>query len=93
MTPAVSVHAKRAAESRGIPYGEVATIVAERAGDRLPARMGLAVFCGWAAGWRGASNGDEVWAVVRGSEIRTVFFRRAGQPATPEALRVAEVIR
>jgi len=91
MRPAVSEHAKRAAEARGIPYGEVASIVAERvpAGNAVKS---WAVFCGWAQGWAGASNGDEVWAIVRAGVIRTVMYRRRSQPKTPAALDVERVI-
>lgn len=37
------------------------------------------------------SNGDEVWAIVRGHSITTVMLRRSDQPATNEALRVSVV--
>lgn len=42
--------------------------------------------------WGEVSNGDEVWAVVRGGSVRTVMLRRSTQPATPEAMRVDAVL-
>lgn len=38
------------------------------------------------------SNGNEVWAIVRGGQVKTVMLRRSDQPATPTALRVNKVI-
>lgn len=38
------------------------------------------------------SNGDTVWAVVRGGIIVTVMLRRSSQPSTPEAMRVSAVL-
>lgn len=85
----VSGHAKAAAETRGISVAEVADVVVERAPDF----DSVAVFCGWAEGFRGASNGNEVWAIVREGYLRTIMFRRESQPATPEALRVRKVVK
>lgn len=87
----VSSHAKMQAETRGVSIAEIADVVAERThGEQLDS---VAVFCGWADGFRGASNGNEVWAIVREGYLRTVMFRRETQPRTPEALRVGRVVR
>jgi hypothetical protein len=42
--------------------------------------------------WGDESNGDEVWAVLRRGELRTVMLRRSSQPGTAEALRVDKVV-
>lgn len=42
--------------------------------------------------WGEQSNGDEVWAVLRRGEVKTVMLRRSSQPPTPEALRVDKVV-
>lgn len=42
--------------------------------------------------WSDQSNGDEVWAVVRRGDIRTVMLRRSSQPGTAAALRVDRVV-
>ncbi len=34
------------------------------------------------------SNGDNLWAIVRGGDLITMMLRRTNQPATPSALRV-----
>jgi hypothetical protein len=83
-------HAARQARLRGIDPAEVGAIVDERVGSTT---ADVAVFCGWAEGWAGGSNGDEVWAVARAGVVATVMFRRADQPATPAALRVGRVVR
>jgi len=85
-------HAERQASARSVDVREVASIVAERVPD--PGASSWAVHVGDmpAGGWAGGSNGDVVWAVIRGSIIRTVMFRRADQPSTPGALRVDRVI-
>lgn len=88
----ISAHASRQAEARGIRTTDVLSIVFERTTAAQCARS-VAVFLGWAEGFRGGSNGDEVWAIVRGACVATVMFRRGDQPATPAALRVAEVVR
>jgi ribosome-interacting GTPase 1 len=43
--------------------------------------------------WGDRSNGNEVWAVYRGRELRTVFLRRSTQPSTPDAFGVESVLR
>lgn len=37
------------------------------------------------------SNGDNLWAIIRGRELVTMMFRRSDQPATATALRVDKV--
>jgi hypothetical protein len=39
-----------------------------------------------------ASNGDAVWAIIRDGKVVTFMFRRSTQPATPNALRVRNVV-
>lgn len=41
---------------------------------------------------RNWSNGDDVWAVIRRGEIKTVMFRRSSQPTEAWALRVDKVV-
>ena len=41
--------------------------------------------------WSDISNGDAVWAIVRGGTVATVMLRRSTQPSTPEAMRVDRV--
>lgn len=41
--------------------------------------------------WSDRSNGDEVWAIVRGRNLVTIMLRRSSQPKTPAALKVAKV--
>jgi hypothetical protein len=50
---------------------------------RLPKMKGIA--------WGDASNGDDVWAIVRDGHVVTLMLRRSTQPATPSALHVAAV--
>lgn len=38
------------------------------------------------------SNGNEVWAVVRGGVARTVMFRRSTQPRAARSFDVARVV-
>lgn len=42
--------------------------------------------------WSDESNGDEVWAVLRRGELKTVMLRRSSQPPTAQALRVDKVV-
>ena len=42
--------------------------------------------------WSDESNGDEVWAVLRRGELKTVMLRRSSQPSTAQALRVDKVV-
>lgn len=41
--------------------------------------------------WGDRSNGNLVFAIVRGGRVITAFLRRSTQPNTPEALRVDTV--
>lgn len=41
--------------------------------------------------WSNVSNGDAVWAVLRGGTVVTVMLRRSTQPSTAEAMRVDAV--
>jgi hypothetical protein len=91
----VSDHARRQCETRGISPADIAGIVTERVGSgRLASRFGSwAVLCGYTdEGWRGASNGDVVWAVVRAGRVATVMFRRDDQPSTCSAFDVERVV-
>ena len=49
----------------------------------LPSQVGEA--------WGDRSNGNQVWAIVRYGELRTVMLRRSTQPATPQAFNVDKV--
>lgn len=42
--------------------------------------------------WSDASNGDTVWAIIRGGRVTTVMLRRSTQPTTPAAFDVATVL-
>lgn len=42
--------------------------------------------------WSDKSNGDEVWAIIRRGELKTVMLRRSSQPAEAWALRVDKVV-
>ena len=39
------------------------------------------------------SNGDEVWAIIRGGTVKTIMLRRSTQPRTPAAFGVDRVAR
>ena len=39
------------------------------------------------------SNGDEVWAIIRDNDVKTIMLRRSTQPATCGALRVKRIVR
>ena len=41
--------------------------------------------------WSSDSNGDDVWAIVRGRHVVTLMLRRSTQPATALALKVRAV--
>jgi len=86
----ITEHASRAATTRGIPIADVVSIALERIGTRRAASW--AVLVGYAEGFRGFSNGDVVWAIVRGDTLATVMFRRSDQPSTPAAFDVEGVI-
>lgn len=40
-----------------------------------------------------ASNGENLWAIIRGGIILTVYYRRTSQPSDKTAFRVDRVIR
>lgn len=42
--------------------------------------------------WSDVSNGDTVWAVIRGGTVATVMLRRSTQPTTPAAFGVDRVL-
>lgn len=86
----ITEHAKRQAATRGIDVAEVVSIVHER----VPVReaQSYAVLVGYCEGWRGASNGDVVWAIVRGDALATVMFRRSDQPSVAGAFGVERVV-
>jgi len=41
--------------------------------------------------WSDTSNGEVLWAIVRGGAVVTTFLRRSTQPATPQNLQVQRV--
>lgn len=86
----VSAHAGRQAAVRGIDTADVVSIVDERVPERQ--RASYAVLVGYTDGFRGFSNGDVVWAIVRGDLLTTVMFRRDDQPSTPAAFGVERVV-
>lgn len=87
----ISDHAKRQAASRLIPVEDVVSIALERmAGERAES---WAILVGFTEdGFRGFSNGDVVWAIVRGDALATVMYRRQDQPSTPTAFGVERVV-
>lgn len=86
----ITGHAERQAATRGIDVAEVVSIALERmAGQRADS---WAILVGYAEGFRGFSNGDVVWAIVRGDTLATVMFRRSDQPSTPAAFGVERVV-
>ena len=88
-------HAKRACETRSIPVNAVQAVVdAKLAAISYRGVDDIAVFVGRTQD-RGSlvgSNGECVWAIVRGGEVATVMLRRGNQPATKVALRVDAVV-
>lgn len=42
--------------------------------------------------WSDASNGSDVWAVIRGGAVTTVMLRRKQQPTNPATFGVDRVI-
>lgn len=62
-----------------LPGGDVALRVLTLAGQRN-------------AAWSNVSNGDTVWAIVRGGTVATVMLRRSTQPTTPAAFGVDRVL-
>jgi len=92
----VEEHALRAAKARNIPVTDVVDAVHDRLTERnirMTNELDAAIWVGTTEdGWRGGSNGDMVWAIIREGALKTVMFRRDSQPATPAALRVKLVI-
>lgn len=91
----VTNHAKLQAETRNIPIQDVYDAALERlTAERVDAKStSVAVRVGETTeGWKGGSNGNIVWAIVREGVLHTVMFRRIDQPSTSQALRVMRVI-
>ena len=42
--------------------------------------------------WADASNGSDVWAIIRGGSVATVMLRRKQQPTNPAAFNVDRVV-
>lgn len=42
--------------------------------------------------WADASNGSDVWAVIRGGSVTTIMLRRKQQPTNPSAFGVERVV-
>lgn len=97
MTMNITEHAKQQAASRNIPVSDVVDAAIDRLterGIRLNNTVDAAIFVGTTeGGWTGFSNGNCVWAIIRGGTLATVMYRREDQPSTTEALRVKVVIR
>jgi hypothetical protein len=41
--------------------------------------------------WQDRSNGDQVWAIVRGGQVKTIMLRRSTQPTRAAAFDVDQV--
>lgn len=88
----VTPHAQRQAAQRDIPLDMVVKVIRAKLGGRR--FDSAAVKVGTLREERGSligSNGDQVWAVLRGGDVVTIMLRRSDQPATPSALRVRHV--
>ena len=89
----VTTHASDQMRCRAIPEDVALAVI-----DRKLTKGGwrgedVAVYLG-RTNDRGAligSNGDQVWAIIRGGRVHTVMLRRSDQPSTPQALRVRRV--
>ena len=93
----ITPHAAGQAASRDIPVADIVDIAYERLTSRnirCDRNTDAAILIGYAenGGWQGASNGNVVWAIIRGGTLATVMYRREDQPSTPQALRVRTVI-
>lgn len=89
-------HARQQCSTRGIPAEAVEVVVNGRLGDLGidSNERDVAVFL-TRTNDRGSlvgSNGDTVWAIVRGGAIATVMLRRSDQPSTKGAMRVDVVL-
>lgn len=84
-------HAVKQCADRDFPVEAVLRVIRKKMGAAAP--TSAAVLIGWTADrWSaGLSNGDEVWAIIRDGEVKTVMLRRGTQPKTRTALRVEEV--
>ena len=87
----IHAHAIKQCADRDFPVDAVLRVIAKKMGNDKP--NSAAVLIGWTADrWSsGLSNGDEVWAVIRDGEVKTVMLRRGTQPKTRGALRVDAV--
>ncbi len=87
----ISVHAKQQAELRGIVVEDVASIALERTAGKVA--TSFAVLVGYVEDTiRGGSNGDVVWAIVRGNTLATVMYRRSTQTRERSSFGVERVI-
>jgi hypothetical protein len=86
-------HAIRQCEARNFPLDAVERTILQKMEENGYDGRDVAVFVGRVADRGGliGSNGDQVWALVRGGEVITVMLRRSTQPATAAALRVDAV--
>jgi hypothetical protein len=86
-------HAKDQAATRALPVEAIAFILEEelRGADL---RKDLAVFVARTEqrGEYVGSNGNTIWAIIRGGAVVTVMLRRDNQPATASAMHVDSVI-
>ena len=87
----ISRHAQEQADLRGLDVREVADIALERtAGLAAPS---FAVLVGYTEDTiRGGSNGDVVWAIVRGNTLATVMYRRSTQTRERSSFGVERVV-
>jgi len=87
-------HARRQCAARELPVEAIEVIVTSKLAESNLRAESVAVFVGRVRGHDSivASNGECVWAIVRGGVIATVMCRRGTQPATRGALRVDAVI-
>jgi hypothetical protein len=87
----ISVHAKQQAELRGLDVAEVADIALERTAGKVA--QSFAVLVGYCEDTiRGGSNGDIVWAIVRGNTLATVMYRRSTQTRERSSFGVERVV-
>jgi hypothetical protein len=92
--PRLTDHAVRRVVERGIDPSLFVPVLERKLKD-LRADIDVAVKLGTLKERRGdpmTSHGEVVWAIIRDGLLKTVMFRRATQPATPEALRVDVVV-
>lgn len=78
-----------------VPLAKIDEVL-EYAYAHIPARGSAAVLIGTLDRTYGDmehSSGNELWSICRDGRLVTVMLRRSGQPCTPYAMRVDEVIR